>query len=284
MSPEELAFIREAAEALKRSSWILRISDTVGRPFEKAVALLPGPARQALGSATQRALQAALKTALVTIPKGSEVQVESEAPTFERGLSQVSRLRLTHGAAATAAGVLGGLLGLPALVVELPVTTTLILRSLLRVAEEMGFNPRDPWTQMECLLVFALGSPSRQDDAMESSYYATRVALGTLVAESAAFVAARSQAEILRLLAEGGAPSLVKLVAQVGTRFQGVVTQKFVAEAIPVAGALMAGSINALFVAHFTGAARHHFGLKKLEKLHGEAAVRAVFESSPGTR
>jgi hypothetical protein len=75
------------------------------------------------------------------------------------------------------------------------------------------------------------GSPSRtiSADAANSGYFAVRGLLAKSVAEAARFIVDRG------ILAEG-APVLVRLIAQIASRFGVVVTQKLAAQAVPFIG------------------------------------------------
>ena len=77
----------------------------VGKPIELIGNALPASARQAIATATSKALQAALKVALRTMPR-----------TDHAGSG------LLHKALATASGAAGGAFGLATLPVELPVS------------------------------------------------------------------------------------------------------------------------------------------------------------------
>jgi hypothetical protein len=54
-------------------------------------------------------------------------------------------------------GGIGGFFGIPALPLELPLTTAFMLRSIAEVARDEGEDVRSLDTQFACLEVFALG-------------------------------------------------------------------------------------------------------------------------------
>src|ERR1700746_681884 len=62
-----------------------------------------------------------------------------------------------HRALATASGAAGGTFGLAALPVELPVSTTIMLRSIADIARSEGEDLSDPEAALACVEVFALG-------------------------------------------------------------------------------------------------------------------------------
>jgi len=106
-----------------------------------------------------------------------------------------------------------------------------MLRSIGDIARAEGEDLHDPETALGCLQVFALGGSKGELDAANSGYFAVRGLLAKSVAEAAHFIVDRG------VLAEGG-PVLVRLIAQIASRFGDVVTQKLAAQAVPVIGAL----------------------------------------------
>jgi hypothetical protein len=161
--------------------------------------------------------------------------------------------------------------GLGALPIELPVTTTLILRSIADIARSEGEDLSDPASKLACLEVFAMGGPTTSDDATESGYFAVRAALARAVSEATKFVAQRSAVE-------EGAPVIVRLLAQIAARFNTVVGEKIVAQGVPVVGALGGATINLLFIDHFQDMARGHFIVRRLERTYGGDEVRRRYE------
>jgi hypothetical protein len=104
--------------------------------------------------------------------------------------------------------------------------------------------------------VFALGGSKGELDAANSGYFAVRGLLAKSVAEAARFIVDRG------LLAEGG-PVLVRLIAQIASRFGVVVTQKLAAQAVPMIGALGGAAVNYAFIDHFQEIARAHFTVRR---------------------
>jgi EcsC protein family len=100
---------------------------------------------------------------------------------------------------------------------------------------------------------------------------AVRGLLAKSVAEAARYVVDRG------VLAEG-APVLVRLIAQIASRFGVVVTQKLAAQAVPLVGALGGAAVNYAFIDHFQEVARAHFVVRRLERRYGKDAVRAAYD------
>src|SRR5919107_687461 len=132
--------LRQAVLALEGPSYVARLSSLAGRPIELLGQALPQAASDLVSKATQAALTRALRYALRTIPK--------------EGRDPETRV---HKALAVLSGAMGGALGLSAVLVELPVSTTIMLRSIARIAQSEGEDLQDPETALACLQVFALG-------------------------------------------------------------------------------------------------------------------------------
>ena len=108
-----------------------------------------------------------------------------------------------------------------------------------------------------------------------SVYFAVRGLLAKSVAEAARFIVDRG------VLAEGG-PVLVRLLAQIASRFGVIVTQKLAAQAVPVIGALGGAAVNYAFIDHFQDIARAHFTVGRLERRCGKDAVRTAYVELSG--
>jgi hypothetical protein len=176
-----------------------------------------------------------------------------------------------HKALAAASGAAGGAFGLAAVTVELPVSTTIMLRSIAQIAREEGEDLTQPEATLACIEVFALGGRAPGEAAIDSSYFAVRSVLAKTVSESARFILQRG-------LADETAPVLVRLVVQVAARFGLVVSQKLAAQAIPVLGAFGGAAVNVAFTEHFQTIARGHFTVRRLERAYGAEAVRFEYE------
>ena len=71
---------------------------------------------------------------------------------------------------------------------------------------------------------------------------------------------------------------LVRFMAQIGSRFGIIVSQKFAAQALPMIGALGGAAVNYAFMHHFQGVADAHFLVRRLERIYGQEEVRAQYE------
>jgi hypothetical protein len=75
------------------------------------------------------------------------------------------------------AGALGGSAGLPGTVMELPVTTTLILRSIQEIAKSYVEDPVNPAIRQQCLQVLAFMGPLEDDDDLEKGFFGARLTI-----------------------------------------------------------------------------------------------------------
>lgn len=259
IAAEDLAALREACARLENPSLIVRLSSALGMPVESV-------ARQI----TRRAPKALVEAVGEASRKGIEAAMFRTAQTLREGPGTAARPVL-HTAAAATTGAVAGFFGLQTLVLELPVTTAIMFRSIVDIARAEGESPHDPDTIVSAMSVFALGSGrSSKDDAAETSYYGVRLALGKAVTDAAKYVAAHG-------LGDRGAPALVRFVTVVSSRFGVVVSQKALAQTLPVIGALGGGLVNTIFISHFQDMARAHFAIRRLERRYGAAAVEAAY-------
>jgi hypothetical protein len=258
LSKSDLADLKQAKKLLENPGLVAKLSNMLGSPVERGVKMLPGSWQRNVHKATEAALMKALDMAVTSL--GERPRLKSQ-DNF-------------HRMAAAASGAAGGALGLMALSWELPLSTTVMLRSIADIAASEGENPRHIDTKLACLTVFALGSEKDQrDNAAESGYFATRAALASAVSEASKYLAQKG-------MAKTGAPALVRLVTAIGGRFGVVVGEKAAAQAIPIIGAAGGAMINTVFIGHYQDMARGHFIVRRLEKIHGADPVRAAYEKA----
>jgi hypothetical protein len=254
MDKSDIDALRDAVQLLEHASLTARIANMVGKPVELLGRALPAGATQAIATATTKSLEAALKVALLTIRNGPQ-----------------ENSRLLHTTLAVASGAAGGAFGIFSLPLELPISTIIILRSILDIARSEGENLTDPESTLSCVEVLGIGGRTETDDAAKSDYFVVRGILAKSVTEAARFIAERG-------IVEEGSPVLVRLITQVASRFGMVVTQKAAAQTVPIIGALGGAAINYAFIEHFQSVARGHFTVRRLERKYGKEIVFNVYE------
>lgn len=259
LSETELVKLRDAYTTLENPSLAIRISSAAGVPIEAVTRELgkraPEAVVDAVSKSTRKAIEFVLQSSMRSIASPDQVP---------------ARPRL-HTAAAMTTGAVAGFFGIEALLVELPVTTGIMFRSIADIARAEGESPQDPETVLNCMQVFAMGSlASDKDDAAETSYYGVRVAMSKAITDALQYVAAHG-------MGSASAPALVRLITTLASRFGIVVTQKAMAQTIPVIGAIGGGLVNTVFISHFQDMARGHFAIRGLEREYGAEAIERAY-------
>lgn len=253
--------LRRAKRQLERPGLAMQLANYAGKPVEWVLARIPERAAGLLASATREALDRALGLALRSMD----------------GVAAGPARDWRHRIAVWGTGATGGALGLVGLPLELPLTTTLMLRSIADHARAQGEDLSSPEARINCLLVFALGGSRPSDDASDVGYFAVRIGMARAVTEAAEHLARRATAQGL---AERTAPVLVRLMSGIAARFGVAVEDKVAAQAVPVLGALGGAVINGVFMDHFQAMAAGHFAVRRLERSYGADEVRAAYERS----
>ena len=254
MTHTDIESLKYAKELLENPGLAARLTNIIGMPFEKAFDYLPEKWTGTIQAATQKSLRYALDVAIKTIDHN------------DRNSSK----DILHKLLVVTSGGIGGAFGLPALTVELPVTTVIMFRSIADIARSEGEDIRNIETKLACLEVFALGGTSDKDNAAESGYFAVKALLAKQVSEAAKYIVERG-------IAEEGSPALVRFIAAIASRFGTTVSQKAAASAVPVIGAAGGALINSIFMDHFQNTARGHFIIRRLENKYGQDEVQKTY-------
>lgn len=240
---------------MEQIGWAMQGLNKMGNVIESKVDLLPKKQQDWLQQLSHKVLLGVVKSNLVSMKKG---KVNS------------TPMNKTYKALVTSSGFLGGALGASAFAVDLTFATKLMMRSIMDIARSEGEDITKLDTQLACLQVFALGGKSKHDDGLDTGYYASRIALGSAV---------KGGTKAMQNLLSGSANPILKFLASVAARFSVQVSEKFVAQAIPVLGAAGGASINLAFIHHFQNMAHAHFAIRNLERVYGEETVRKAYES-----
>ncbi len=259
-APDDEAALRRAVGELNRASLAIRLTAMIGRQIGFIGLMVPASVAEAVNKAAESALRSAMGFALRSLADQS-----------------IRDRRRLHKSVVTMAGAAGGAFGLAGLPLELPFTTTVMLRSIADIARGEGEDLTDPDVALACLEVFALGGDVvaangiERGGALETGYFALRGALAKSVSEAARHLLNRG-------LTDQASPLLVRFIAQVSARFGIVVSQKLAAQSVPVIGAASGAAINYAFVDHFQTLARGHFTVRRLERIYGAVMVRTEFD------
>jgi len=266
---KDWADLERAVALLESPTLTAKMANLVGSPLEFAVRKLPDVVSRRIHGAVEAALFKSAQAALWSM---------DNTP----GKAASTRW---HKAAAAATGALGGAFGFTALFLELPVSTTIMMRSVADVARSEGFDLSEMGTRHACLEVFALGGNSGQDDASETGYYITRGFTAEVMRHLSAELAGAAVGGggvMIGLTPKEAGKWLAKIVEKVAARFGVVVTEKFAAQAVPVIGAVAGATLNTMFTDYYQDMARGHFIVRRLEKQYGYETVRAAYNQLAG--
>jgi EcsC protein family len=254
LTRDELRDLEAARALLENPGFTMRLANYLGAPVEKGFALLPKGWNETVNKATRGALMKALQIAVASLGKRNR---HGSREFFHKILVGTS-------------GGIGGVFGLAALPVELPVSTAIMLRSIADIARSEGHDISQLKTRLECLEVFAFGS-KQTDNMTDSAYWLTRAALGKTISEAASHLTGRGVVDV-------ASPAVIRFVNSIASRFGVVVSEELAAKALPIVGAAGGSIVNVLFIAHFQDMARGHFIVKRLENRYGIEVVRDIYE------
>ncbi|WP_338638527.1 EcsC family protein [Burkholderia pyrrocinia] len=261
LSQEDRDALLRAKQVLESPSLTMKLTGMLGAPVEKMIARLPDFATGKINDATQLALRKCLNIALRTLGKPQTPDAEPEKPS-----------NLLHKLAVATTGAAGGAFGFLALPVELPVTTTLIFRSVCDIARSEGEDLASVDTQLQCLAVLGMGgNPDKQEEDADLGYFVLRGALAQAISKASSDITTKG-------IAAHSSAAVFKLVQTVASRFSVQVTEQMAAKSIPAIGAVLGATVNTLFIDHFQQMAHGHFTVRRLERKYGSAAVKAAYQ------
>ena len=253
--PADHAALKSAVKTLESPNLAARIADVAGVPVNRILGFLPKTVNRQLAGMVRSAVMKGLDVAVDTLD-------EKPPPSPANGFSSFL---------AGVAGGVSGMFGLGALAVELPLTTTFMLRSIAEIAQHEGEDLSQLEARLACLEVFAYGT-KRTDEKVDVGYYAARTLISKYTNEVAAYIMERGAVD-------ASAPVVSNLVSEIVSRFGLVVSDKVAAGAVPVIGAAFGATINVIFMDHFQKIAKGHFALRRLERTYGRASIRAHYSS-----
>ena len=254
MTAEDRDALREAVQTLETPGFIARLANWIGLPLEQILKRLPAATTEMVNRAATSALERCLHVALYKLESGW------------RWFRSETAMKAT----VAATGAAGGAFGLGALTIELPVTTSVMLRSIAEIARAEGEDVRSPAGRVACLEVLALGGGS-VEDASKVGYFGIRAALAKEVSDALQHLATRGAGR-------ESAPVLIRLIEAISARFGIVVSEKVAAGAVPVSGAVGSATVNTLFMDHFQDMAHGHFTVRRLERKYGAEVVRTEYD------
>ena len=239
LSDQDFARVIAAAEIYLSSRSILSsVIATLGNVVHRGLAMVPAEWREPITAKIHETL---------VVVQGPAVWNMDDDPG--RGSKE-----WLYTASVIAAGIAGGAGGLPTLLVELPITTGLMLRSIADTGRAHGGRIEDPLFRATCIEVFAYGTPIEEDD------------------EELTFLAAR-------LGAVKVAEATAEVIAKVAARYAAVLGPQIAARSVPVTGAFLGAALNWSYMSFYQSMAQVLFTLFPIEWKHDPAQVRSCFAS-----
>ncbi|MBB94036.1 MAG: protein EcsC [Rhodobacteraceae bacterium] len=211
---------RLAARYRAASGPALRVLNMAGSQADALIDRLPAGVRDNLVDATEAALRLSMRAA-----DSSRAAVPDQK-------------RWVNTAVASALGAAGGFGGAPTALMELPVTTTLLLRSIQGAARAEGFDPAAESVTFDCIRVLSAAGPLEDDDGADLGFYTLRMTL------------------------TGGA--VQKMISAVAPRLALVMGQKLATQTVPILGAVAGATTNYVYARYYQDIALVHFGLRRL--------------------
>lgn len=259
---KDLDALKNAVQLLNTPSITSKMANLVGGPIEWSISKLPKGAKDKVNDAVKAALHKSLDTAVRTMDDTPSTAASTKLHKW--------------GAAAT--GALGGFFGFSTMLLELPVSVTIMMRAVADIARAEGFKLSDFSVQLDCLTVFALDGNSTDGGATDTGLYMAKAGLHNLVnltaAELAAIAAERAAENIT---AREGAAFLARFIDAVAARFGVVITEKMAAQIVPVLGAVAGAALNTLFTDHYQDLAQGYFTRKRLALKYGDAEIQVAY-------
>jgi len=254
LSIEDELVLLNAKKKMEDIGWAIQGLNKVGNVIEGRLQMLPKKQQKWLQELSFKVLHSVVKSNLLSMKKNG---------------AKTAPWNRTYKALVTSSGAIGGAFGATAFAVDLGITTKLMMRSIMDIARSEGEDLNELDTQLACLQVFALGGKSKHDNSLETGYYASRIAMGSAV---------KGGTKALGGLIAGSPNPVLAALAVIASRFSVQVSEKFVAQAVPILGAAGGASINLAFLHHFQHMAQAHFAIRRLERSYGVEAVKLAYE------
>jgi len=258
LPPAEQSELERAVGLLEQPRLAIRLANMAGKPFDTVLGAVP-----ALNGRVQGILRKAILHCLTVAIESQEGEEFEPSPWLPKTLTGLT-------------GGLGGLFGAFALPIELPLTTTLMLRAIVDIARHHGEDLQSLEPRLACLQVFALGT-RKSDAGAVIGYYAARRTLNKLTTELVAGL-------VERTVLDASAPVVTRMVSEIVSRFGLVWSERFAAGAIPLLGALGGATLNMIFMDHFERVAQGHFTIRRLEREHGRELIGELYRIAASGR
>lgn len=270
LSTEDLAALKASKNSMENLGLAIKTINSVGSVAETTLKILPENILAKIQNTSTSVLLGVVKANLMTIQKNK---------TFKKPSKNMYKSIVTGTGAVS--GFFGSSTGLGTVffVGEIGITTKFLMRTIMDIARSEGEDIYSLEGQMACLEVFALGGGTKDDDGMETSYYTTRAAMNSSLQKVTASGMKSAVDGLVASVSTIGSKSITNFVSKVAARFSILLSEKFVAQLLPVVGAATGGTVNYIFVHHFQKMATAHFTIRRLERSYGEELIKKVYDS-----
>ena len=195
LSPPHQKALQRAFLVLENPRFAARLADYAGQPVRRVLRMLPKAANAQLSGVVESAVLRCLRVAINSIEPASKGRPQTLVPTILVGLS----------------GGVSGVFGVAALPLELPLSTTIMLRAIADIARYAGEDLSTLEARLACIEVFGLGSGD-PENRFDAGYFASRVLLSKLAGDASALILERG-------VAGASAPATNRLVVEIASRF-----------------------------------------------------------------
>ncbi|MEO6348471.1 MAG: EcsC family protein [Aquaticitalea sp.] len=269
LSAEDLVLLKASKTSMEQLGFAIKAVNSVGSVAETTIKFLPEKVLAKLQKSTKSILLGVVKTNLLTIQKHQ---------TFKKP-SKIMYKSIVTGAGAVS-GFFGSSTGFGTAIFlsELTLTTKFLMRTIMDIARSEGEDIYSLEGQLACLEVFALGGTSKDDDNLETSYYTTRTALNSGLQKVTASGMKTALDGLVASASSIGSKSITGFISKIAARFSILLSEKFVAQIVPVVGAATGGALNYIFVEHFQKMATAHFTIRRLDRMYGEVFVKKIYD------
>lgn len=275
INKDDLIKLEQAVHLLESPSLVIQMSNAIAAFGNKIPFSLPSETKKKIVGIAESALHSVFDIASLTM----EDKKQDSSPWV-------------HKIAAAAAGGAGGFFGMASILVELPISTTIMMRSILDIARAEGFPLKEDRTRLECIKVFGLeGNKSTEDDNAESGYYSSRIALDGItqyaikaaneaIAAAAEKAAAKAAGKAMESVTEKSVgETIIKLIQAVASRLGVTLTEQAAAKSIPILGAVAGSVLNTMFTNYYQDMARGHFTVIKLEEKYSQETIQELYNN-----
>ena len=254
ISEADKVILTEAFRRLEEPSYAIRLSSALGCPVGATLSLLPARLVSILDTMTRIMIRRTFEFGVCCLAS----EKKQFGPQFKRRLC-------------TLTGALGGFVGGAGTLIEIPISTSLMLASIAEIAKSEGEDLQCPETRFACLSVFAMGGLAKEDDDANYGYYSLRMALQAPINEATRFLAAGSGRELMR------SPAVIHLIHLISKRFGVALSRRTLGMMVPMLGAAAGAACNRMFIDHLQDMARCHFTIRRLERKYSSYAVERFY-------